>query len=138
MAGSKSNYYENIIGAHGLGSVDYTPVATTYIGLWTAALDDTSTGATAGEVTGGSYARVALTNNTTNWVTWSGGATSNGIAIDFGTATANWGTVTHACIVDTASGAGNILYHFDLTASKVINNGDSAQFPTGDLDVTEA
>lgn len=138
MAGSKSDYLENTIGGHVLGSVDYTPVVTTYIGLWTSALSDTSTGATAGEVSGGSYARVALTNNTTNWPAWSGGATSNGIAIDFGTASANWGTVTYFCIVDSASGAGNILYWGDLTVSKTINSGDSAQFPIGDLDVSEA
>jgi hypothetical protein len=137
MAGTKSNYLEDEILDHILSAATWTAPATTYIGLWTAALSDTSTGATAGEVSGGSYARVALTNNATNWPASSAGAKSNGIAIDFGTASANWGTVTHFCIVDSASGAGNILYHGDLTASKVINNGDSAQFPIGDLDVSE-
>lgn len=138
MAGSKSNFLENEILDHILSAATYTAPGTTYIGLWTAALDDASTGATAGEVSGGSYARVALTNNATNWPAASGGAKANGVAIDFGTASANWGTVTHFCIVDSSSGAGNILYHGDLTASKTINNGDSAQFPIGDLDVTEA
>ena len=138
MAGSKSDHLENAIGSHILGAATYTPVVTTYIGLWTAALNDASTAATAGEVSGGGYARVALTNNQTNWPAWSGGATSNGIAIDFGTASGNWGTVTHFAIVSSASGAGNILYHGDLTVSKTINSGDSAQFPIGDLDVSEA
>lgn len=105
--------------------------------MWTAALADASTGSTAGEVSGGSYARVGLTNNATNWPAASAGAKSNGIAINFGTATANWGTVTHFAILDAAT-LGNILYHGDLTVSKVINSGDSAQFPIGDLDVSEA
>lgn len=136
MAGSKSDYYEKALGEHGLGSDDYTPAASTYIGLWTATLSDTSTGATAGEVSGGSYARVELTNNQTNWPEFVAGATSNGAEVDFGTASANWGTVTHGAILD-ASTNGNILYWFDLTSSKTINSGDSATFPVGDIDVSE-
>lgn len=137
MAGTKSDFLENEILDHILSAATYTAPVTTYIGLWTATLSDTSTGSTAGEVSGGTYARVALTNNATNWPASSAGAKSNGIAIDFGTATANWGTVTHFAILDAAT-LGNILYWGDLTVSKVINSGDSAQFPVGDLDVSEA
>lgn len=128
---------EKALVEHVLGSDDYTPAATTYIGLWTAALSDSSTGSTAGEVSGGSYARVGLTNDQTSWSEATAGALSNAIEVDFGAATGNWGTITHGAIID-ASSNGNILYWFDLTASKTVNDGDSATFPVGDIDVSEA
>jgi hypothetical protein len=134
--GSKSNYLENEILDHVLGGGDFTRPATVYVGLWTAALDDTSDGDTAGEVSGGSYARVAVTNNATNFPAASGGAKSNGTAISFPQATADWGTVTYFAILDAAT-SGNILYWGALTASKTIQNGDTASFAIGDLDITE-
>jgi hypothetical protein len=134
--GSKSDYLENALLDHVLGGGDFTRPATVYVGLWTAALDDTSDGSTAGEVSGGSYARVALTNNATNWPAAAAGAKSNGVAITFPQATADWGTVTYFAILDAAT-AGNILYWGALTASKTIQNGDTASFAVGDLDITE-
>ena len=67
-----------------------------------------------------------------------GGLIDNVAEIAFTTATAGWGTVTDVAIVDTASGAGNILYYGALTASKVVNSGDTFKFNAGDLDVTES
>ena len=134
--GSKSNYLENEILDHVLGGGDYTRPATVYVGLWTSALDDTSDGSTAGEVSGGSYARVSVTNDATNWPAASGGAKSNGTAITFPQATALWGTVTHFAILDAVT-AGNILYHGALTTSKTVESGDTAEFAVGDLDITE-
>jgi hypothetical protein len=138
MAGSMSNYLEDIILDHILGDTSFATAATVYIGLWTATLSDTSTGATAGEVSGGSYARVAVTNNTTNWPDASGGTKSSGAAFDFGTASGSWGDVTDWAIVDSSSGAGNIYYYGTLTTPKTIASGDSAQFASGDIDITQA
>jgi hypothetical protein len=136
--GSMSDYLEDEILDHILGNASWGPAATVYVGLWTATLSDTSTGATAGEVSGGSYARVAVTNNATNFPAASGGAKTTGAAVDFGTASGSWGTVTDWCIVDSSSGAGNIYYYGTLTASKTIASGDSAQFASGDIDITQA
>ena len=133
MAGSKSDFLENEQLDHVLGNAAYTAPATVYIALYTAAPTDAGGGT---EVAGGSYARAAVTNNATNWPAASGGAKSNGTVITFVTATANWGTVIAFAILDAAA-AGNFLYWADLTASKVINNGDTAQFAVGELDVTE-
>lgn len=133
--GSFSNDLEDKVLNHVLGGGDYSRPATVYIGLWTAALSDTSTGTSANEVSGGSYARKSVTNNSTNWPAASGGAKANGTAITFVTATASWGTVTHFAILDAAT-AGNILGWAQLTASKAIGNGDTASFAVGDLDVT--
>jgi len=88
MAGSKSNYLENKVLDHVLGGGDYTRPATVYVALYTVAPSDTGGGT---EVTGGSYARAAVTNNSTNWPAASGGEKSNGTEITFETATASWG-----------------------------------------------
>lgn len=135
MAGSKSDYLENIF-ANYLGGTTITPPGTIYVGLWTTTLTDASTGATAGEVSGGSYARVAVTNNSTNFPNASGGLKDNGTEILFPTATADWGTVTHAAFLDAATN-GNILYWWDLPTARTILNGDAFRFPAGSIDLTE-
>ncbi len=136
--GIMSDYLEKKIQDHILGATTFTPPATVYVGLWTATLDDTSTGATAGEVSGGSYARVAVTNNTTNWPAASGTTAlkQNGVAINFPTPTAGWGTVTDWAILDSASGAGNILFYGKLTNAKTINIGDTVSFAVNALQIT--
>ena len=133
MAGSKSNYLEDKVNDHVLGGGDFTRPGTVYLALYTAAPSDSGGGT---EVTGGSYARVAITNNATNFPASSGGAKSNGTVITFAQATANWGTVVAWGLLDASSG-GNLLYWADLTQSKAINSGDTARFPVGDLDITE-
>ena len=130
---SKSDYLENKVLDHILGGGDYTRPGTVYISLFTATPNDAGGGT---EVTGGSYDRVDVTNNATNWPAASGGAKANGTAITFPQASANWGTVDEVGVWD-ASTAGNILYVGSLTTAKTINNGDSAQFAIGALDITE-
>jgi hypothetical protein len=122
-----SNDLENKLLDHVLGGPDYTRVATTHIALFTADPGETFAGT---EVTGGSYARVAYTNNATNWPAASGGSKSNANVIDFGTATANWGTITHV-VIASALTAGVALFYGALTASKTVNNGDGFKFLGG-------
>ncbi|HEY4760040.1 MAG TPA: hypothetical protein VIH42_05610 [Thermoguttaceae bacterium] len=138
MAGTLSDYLELELLDHVFGNAAYSAPATIYFGLWTAALTDVSTGAAANEVpnTNG-YARQSLTNNLTNFPAASGGAKSNGVAITgWAAAGGNWGTVTHLGCLDSGTyGAGNMLAWCDLTVSKTINNGDTAQIAIGDFDV---
>lgn len=107
--------------------------ATMYAALYTTCPTDSTAGT---EVTGGSYARVAITSSLANWAgtqsagstvasTGTGGTTSNNAAITFPAPTANWGVVTCFALTDAAS-AGNIWIYNTLTASKTINNGDAA------------
>jgi len=133
MAGSKSDYLENALLDHQLGGPDYTRPATVYVALYTVAPTDAGGGT---EVSGGSYARVAVTNNATNWPAASGGAKSNGTEITFAEATADWGTVVAFGIFDAVTG-GNLMDWADLTASKAIDSGDTAKFAVGELDLTE-
>lgn len=137
---SKADYMENKV-LDLLGGTTFTSPATVYVALYTGGVPtDASTGTTpvgASEVTGGSYARVSVTNNGTNWPAASGGAKANGAAITFPTPTANWGTVTAFAIVDAAT-LGNIWYIGAITPNKTVNNGDPApSFAVGDLDITE-
>jgi hypothetical protein len=119
--------------------------STLYVGLLTAAPSDTGGGT---EVSGGSYARVAVTSSYTNWAgtqsaastvasTGTGGQTSNNAAITFPSPSATWGTVTHFGIYDAAS-AGNLLFWGALTISKTINQADTVTFPAASLSVTFA
>lgn len=132
MAG-KSDYLENKVLDHILGGGDYTRPATVYIALFTVTPSDAGGGT---EVTGGSYARAAVTNNATNFPAASGGAKSNGTAIAFPAATGNWGTVVAFGVFDASSG-GNLLYWGDVTPNRAVNTGATASFAIGDLDFTE-
>jgi hypothetical protein len=133
MAGSKSDFLENKLLDHVLGNTAYTAPATVYIALYTVAPTDSGGGT---EVSGGSYARASVTNNSTNWPAASGGSKSNGTDITFPTATADWGTVVAFGIFDQLT-SGNLLYWATLTTSKSILNGDTAKFSAGSITITE-
>lgn len=107
--------------------------ATGYVALYTTCPTDSTAGT---EVTGGSYARVAITSSLANWAgtqsagsttasSGTGGTTSNNGVITFPAPTANWGVVTCWGILD-ASTAGNLWIYSALTVNKTINNGDAA------------
>lgn len=130
---SKSDYLENELLDHVLGAAAYSAPATVNVALYTAAPTDAGGGT---EVSGGSYARVAITNNATNWPAAASGSKSNGTTITFPTATADWGTVVAFGLWDAASG-GNLLYWGTLSASKVINSGNTASFAVGALTILE-
>jgi hypothetical protein len=123
-----SDYLEKEILDHVLGGADYARPATVYFSLFTAAPADAGGGT---EVTGGSYARPAITNNVTNFpaAATAAGVSSkeNGTTIQFVQATANWGTCTHWGIFDALT-AGNLLFHGALTASRSIVSGDTPRF----------
>ena len=107
---------------HCLGGPDYSRLATVYVGLKVGA----------SEVSGGSYARVAVTNNATNWPAAASGSKSNGTVVSFVTPTGDWGTVDGFFISDAAS-AGNEIGGGLLTQSQVIQSGNPVSFPIGSL-----
>lgn len=122
-----SNFLENELLDHTLAVGSYTMPVAVYIGLYTSAVGDDNSGT---QVSGGSYARQAVTFNAAV-----SGSTSNSGTVNFPTATASWGTVTHFGIFDAVSG-GNLLYWGALTTSKTVDNGDVFTFPAGNLTVT--
>lgn len=144
--GSKTDFLTNKQIDHRLRGQAYTPPATVYIGLFTAAPSDAGGGT---EVTGGAYARVAVAASMAEWAGTQGagttvassgtsGTTSNNNAITFPAPTgANWGVITHFGIFDAAT-AGNLTDHAALTTSKTVNDGDAApSFAAGALTIQE-
>jgi hypothetical protein len=126
MAGSLSNYAENLVLDHVLGTTAYTK-PTTHLALFTVAPTDSSAGT---EVTGGSYGRQPLANAFT---ASSSGASSNNLNIDFTGMPAC--TVVSIGIMDAGTG-GNLLIHGTLTVNKVLDAGDTLRIATGDLDIS--
>tara|TARA_E500000318_G_scaffold16717_1_gene17018 strand:+ start:1424 stop:1816 length:393 start_codon:yes stop_codon:yes gene_type:complete len=130
MAGF-SDYLEDKVLDHVFGGSAYTAPSTLYVALYTVAPSDTGGGT---EVSGGAYARqtatfsVSGTNPTT---------ASNTAAIEYPTATADYGTVVAVGVFD-ASSSGNLLAYANLSVSKVVSSGDIFRFNTGDLDITLA
>jgi len=124
-----STYLENKIIDHMLRNQSYTPPTTVYVALFTAD-NGLEGGVITGEVSGGSYARQALTLTAA-----SDGESSNSSDITFPQATADWGTITHVALMDASTG-GNVLMYSALDASKTVNNGDTFKINAGDLDIT--
>jgi hypothetical protein len=124
-----SNFLENALINATLRATTYTSVATVYVSLWTSDPTDAGSGT---EVSGGSYARTAVT-----FAAPSNGVTTNSADVTFPTATASWGTVGWIGINDAAS-SGNLLYHSPLDTSKTIDSGDIFKISTGNLSVTLA
>ena len=136
-----SDYLESEVIKHIFRTGSFTKPTVLAVALCTAATTDAQTGATITEVANtGAYARTSLNPLDANWTApGAGGLTDNAAEITFPTATANWGTVTHIAICDSATwGAGNVLLHGALTSSKTVNSGDTFKFTVGSLDVTFA
>lgn len=142
-AGPFTDYLENKIVDWLFRGQSFTPPATLYFSLHTASCSDSSPGT---EVTGGSYARVAVTASLANFAgtqsagstaasSGTSGTTSNNVAITFVAPTANWGSITHVGINDALT-SGNQLACNPLTIPKTVNNGDAAPiFAAGALTI---
>lgn len=122
-----TNYLEDNLLNHSLRNVAFTSPASVHAALFTAAPGEGGGGT---EVSGGSYARQAVTFGAP-----SANTTSNSADVTYPTATADWGTVTHVAIFDAASG-GNMLFYGTLSQSKVVNTGDTFRFLSGNLSVS--
>ena len=125
---SFSNYLETKVLDHVFGGTAYTAPATLYLALFTANPNEDGSG-TEVSTSGTAYARQSVA------FTISGNTASNTAAVEYPTATANYGTVSHVGIYD-ASSAGNLIAYAALTSSKSIETGDVFRVPTGDLDIT--
>ena len=131
MAGSKSDYLELEQLKHSTGQANDLGTANTpWLALFTVAPTDSAPGT---EVTGGSYARH---DSSGKWAAPAAGSVSTNAECSFITATAAWGVVLAAAVMDAASG-GNILYWFDLTESKDVGDGDTFKFASAAVTLTE-
>jgi hypothetical protein len=122
-----STTLENDLLNHLLRNVQHTSPTAVYAALYTTDPTGADTGT---EVSGGSYARQALSFSAP-----SAGATSNPSDVNFPIASASWGTVTHVAIRDASSG-GNLLFVGALTVSQTIATGNQFVFKAGQLAVS--
>lgn len=123
---SFSDYLENALLDHVFRNTALTSPTTVYLALYTANPTDAGGGT---EVTGGGYARQAITFGAA-----SGGAISNTTQVSFTASGADFGTITGIGIFD-ASTAGNLLA-WDAITPATVTDGDSINFPIGDIDIT--
>lgn len=135
-AGSEnSNYLANELYDHVLRNAAYTSPTNVYLGMFT-------TTATTGELDAGTltnevansnaYARLALTATAPT-----DGAGANSGDHTFAAASGgNWGTLRYVAVIDgNTHGSGNVLMYTALDSDVVINDGNTLQFNSGDLDL---
>jgi hypothetical protein len=130
---SLSNATENQVLKMLLQGTDpsYRAGATQYLALFTA--DPGEAGAVASEASYTGYARVALAKSGA-WT--DGGSTfTNANLIQFGACTAGSNTLTHFAVVDTASGAVNMMISGALSGSLNVSAGIQPQFPVSALSI---
>lgn len=85
----------------------------------------------------GGYARYANASGDAVWSVMSTpGSGSNVSEFAFPQATTDWGTVSGVVITDSATyGAGNLLFHGQLTSPRNVQTGDIFKFTAGSVDV---
>jgi hypothetical protein len=125
---SLSNTFETTVLTWLLTNSAATRPTAWYVALFTSNPAEDASG-TEVSTTGTAYARQSVTFSV------SGNTATNTAAIEFPTATASYGTVTHVGVYD-ASTAGNLIAYAALTTSKAIDTGDVLRLPANDLDVT--
>lgn len=136
MAGF-SNYIENAVLSWWKGTTFPAAPTTIYAALGTTAPSDDS-GSGFVEVTGGSYARAAITS-ATGWSAISGGGSTpmqitNAGTITWPTPSASWGSVVTVAFY-TASTGGNYLGCVTF-AAQAVASGSTVSYAAGQLTVT--
>lgn len=125
---SFSNTHENKVLTWTFTADAVTRPTAWYLALFTTDPGETGSG-TEVSTSGTAYARQSVAFTVTD------NTASNSAAVEFPTATASYGTVTHVAVFD-ASTAGNMIAYAALSSSKSIDTGDVLRVPAGDLDVT--
>jgi hypothetical protein len=135
-----SDYAENKAVDDLFRGTDYsaTAPANFYVFLSSTPCSDANIGT---ELSGGNYARVAIARSQAAWKgthgtvtgTSSGtnGVISNAAAITFATASGDWTTATYYGLVDTASGAGNVIGCNALSTPRTVTTGQTPSFGIG-------
>lgn len=122
-----SDYAEDAVLDHVLGTAALASPASVYLALFVTDPTDADTGT---EVSTGGYARQVITFNAA-----AAGVATNDADVSFTASGAAYGTVTHIGIYDAVSG-GNLLIHTQLSASRLVIDGDTLTFSAGNVAFT--
>jgi hypothetical protein len=113
------------------GGTTYAPVATWYVGLFSVAPTDSTAGT---ELTGGGYARGAVTNNTTNFpAVTAGNPVVTGADVTLFTSSGSHSAAAMG-LLDAASG-GNLVAYSTFPAPVLIANLDVVRIVAGQLSI---
>jgi hypothetical protein len=132
-AASIGNAVENKVLDHLTNQTSYT-MPTPSLGLWTSTVDDTSTAATAGELTYTTYARQAISS--TNMSPAASGSVTNDVAITFPAVSAGGGTVTFWMLCSSSSGAGDNICWGTATSTVISTTQTPPTVAIGGLVIT--
>jgi hypothetical protein len=125
---SFSNTFETHVLNYVFTTSSVTRPTAWYLALFTSDPAEDASG-TEVSTSGTAYTRKAVT------FTVSGNTASNSAEIEFPTATASFGTVTHVGVF-TAATSGTLVAYAALSTSKTIDTGDVMRIPALDFDVT--
>ena len=125
---SFSNTFETHVLNYVFTTTSVTRPTAWYLALFTSNPAEDASG-TEVSTSGTAYARQSAT------FTVSGNEATTSAAIEFPTATASYGTVTHVGVFDASTG-GNLIAYSALSTSKAIDTGDVLRINSAELDVT--
>lgn len=117
---------------YNFGGTSYSVPSTLYFGLSTTSINIDGSGGS--EPSGGSYARVSLTNNKTNWGNASNASLTNSTAVQFAESSASWGTITTVFISDALT-SGNVWWYDTLTPARSVSSATTVLFAIGAVTV---
>ena len=106
---------------------------TLYVGLASGLPDNSGTNLAEVEFVGGSYARVSLTNDSTNFYSATGETPAivyNKTEISFPIPSADWGTATHYFVLDDDDG---LIARGAIVPGKEISSGETVKFSVSGL-----
>ena len=114
----------------------FTPPSNYYFALMTTAPTDNGVGGV--EASGGSYARVTVANNTTNFPNSTLGTPTivNGAAISWGTAGVAWGAIKGIAIYKHATNSGSSDFIAFIAKEFTVASGDTVTIPAGALSIS--
>ena len=133
-----SDYLENKVLDHVLTATSYTPPSTRHLALFTNTSGNAAANLEAGTLT--DEISTSATGYNRKTVTFAGavnGTSATNATVTYDAATANWGTVTHVAVMDSATG-GNVLFWGAVTTPKTIETGDTFQVSSGNLTISLA
>lgn len=127
---SFTDYLENAVLDHVFRNTALTSPTTVYAAAFTVAPTDSTSGTEVAN--SNAYARKDITMGAA-----SGGTMSNSSAVTFATANGgNWGDIVAIGIMDSQTyGAGNLLAYDGVTTT-TINDGDTLQINSGELNIS--
>lgn len=139
MAGQATQYADAKYLEWIVGKTAMPAIGTIYVALLTATPTESITGGTITEATYTGYARKSTAGSDWNAATLAAPCSiSNANAITFAACSGGSSVVTYFCLVDSASGAGNVRAYGSLSSAQTISGTATPSFAAGALTATAA